>query len=329
MKNIKSSKDFSISKLEELQNVISLSETISTNNDFCIYTTGSFGREEAGHESDIDLFFIYHNEENKFSKIQKILIDAELIKLTKELSFPDFSGDGEYLEVHNLNEIHKELGSRNDDYLNYFTARMLLILESKYLHNEKLYEEIIDKILDKYYVDFNKNETFHPMFLINDIIRFWRTLCLNYEYGRKRKNETNLPEDEFDKQKIKAHIKNYKLKFSRKLTCYSLMLLILFSNENLNKSKIKEFIKLSPINRLKYIYDNNEDYFIKDSIDKILELYDNFLNITHKTKADLDIYISNKKNRDKAFDDAREFSTLIFKLMIHKKDDEKLKYFLV
>ena len=324
MKEIENSKNHSINRLEEFKSKINLKKTISCHQKFCIYTTGSYGREEAGNESDIDLFFINSDSEQKFKKIDKILIDADLIGIIRELKFPEFSGDGEYLEVHNIKDIYKELGSRNDDYLNFFTARMLLILESKCLYNENVYDKLIDEILHKYYIDFDKNESFHPMFLVNDIIRFWRTLCLNYEYSRSR----NEPDQ---KQKIKAHIKNYKLKFSRKLTCYSLMLNILFSkSENLTSNELKGYVKLSPLDRLRKIKEENiDDLKINNQIDVLLNLYNNFLEISHKTETELYGYFSDKTNRDKEFGIARKFSQGILDLMLMKRENEKFEYFLL
>lgn len=323
MKEIVKSKKFSEATIEKLRNEISSKPNIKKHEEFCIYTTGSYGRNEAGKRSDIDLFFI-NLEEVSISKIDKILIDADLINITKKLKFPEFSGDGEYLEIHNISNITEELGSRTDDYKNYFTARMLLLLESKCIYNDYVYDIIIDRILDKYYVDFNENENFHPMFLVNDVIRFWRTLCLNYEYARNRK-ESN------EENKIKAHIKNYKLKFSRKLTCFSLLLSILFfKSDNLTKENIKDIIKLTPLDRLDKIksdYSTEED--IVNKIDEIKKLYNIFLETSHQEENILKEIFKNKKKKDKKFDNARKFSRAIFELIMIKKDSGKIMYMLV
>jgi len=45
-----------------------------------------------------------------------------------------FSNDGEFLRILYLEDMLEQLGGREDDYLNYFTARMLLLLESKPLY---------------------------------------------------------------------------------------------------------------------------------------------------------------------------------------------------
>ena len=130
------------------------------------------------------------------------------------MGFPKFSNDGEYLKILEAPEILKHLGSANDDYLNHFTARLLLILESKPIFGTANYNKILRLVLNRYFEDYPDHpETFRPTFLVNDILRFWKTLCLNYEKKRNQpaKNEA---------KRIAQKIKNLKLKFSRMLTCY-------------------------------------------------------------------------------------------------------------
>ncbi len=101
------------------------------------------------------------------------------------MGFPTFSGDGKYLEVLSVSEMEAVLGSPRDDSLNAFTARMLLLLESQPLDYEELYETLLKRIIGFYYRDFPDHEAeFVPVFLLNDILRFWRTLTLNYEHHR-------------------------------------------------------------------------------------------------------------------------------------------------
>jgi len=80
-----------------------------------LFTTGSYGRLEASKHSDIDLFFLFDNRESSFSRISKTLIDAHIISISREMRFPEFSADGEYLEVHNIWDLCAEMGSRKDD----------------------------------------------------------------------------------------------------------------------------------------------------------------------------------------------------------------------
>jgi len=160
-------KEFSATRINQLKEKLSASKSLCKQQGLCIYTTGSYGRLEAGETSDIDLFFLKSNKDESVSKIDKTLTDADIIISCREMDFPEFSGDGEYLEIHDVYSMHKELGGRYDDYHNYFTARILLLLESKPLYNEELYYSLVRDIINKYYTDFDKHESeFEPIFLL-------------------------------------------------------------------------------------------------------------------------------------------------------------------
>lgn len=98
----------------------------------CAYITGSVARGEASTHSDLDLFIVSKGtpRDPQLTKLDEILIKADLIQATKKLGFPPFSGDGEYLTRHFVSELTGALGKPHDDVNNTFTARLLLLLES-------------------------------------------------------------------------------------------------------------------------------------------------------------------------------------------------------
>jgi hypothetical protein len=327
--NISEKSKYSIGRVEEFKSSLNKSDVLITQSSFCIYATGSYGRLEASEYSDLDLFFLTNQEKPGISKISKTLIDAHIINECRKMSFPEFSGDGEYLEIHNVKDIYSELGSRKDDFQNFFTARMLLLLESKPIFNEKAYKEILTTTIDKYYKDFHEHEkNFKPIFLVNDVIRFWRTMCLNYEHNRNRKfSGSNFTKSEIEIKKNEAHIKNLKLKFSRKLTCYSFLLSVLCSEKKvLKQSDIIDILSKTPLQRLETLLENSK---MKEDVSKLISLYFWFLDITQKDKELLLRWISKETNRDKAFDKSRDFAKLIFNRMIETDNKENLMYFIV
>lgn len=190
----------------------------------CVYTTGSFGRVEGGQFSDLDLFIVGLSSDadalkSRLGMLDEILVKADLIECTKEQQFPPFSGDGEYLAHHSVRKLIGSLGKRNDDAENTFTARLLLLLESRPLVCRDVYDEVIDETIAAYWRDYTDHKPdFMPAFLANDVLRLWRTLCINYEAGTSTE-----PED----KKAKRKLKNFKLKHSRLLTCYSALLHLL------------------------------------------------------------------------------------------------------
>ena len=214
----------------------------------CIYTTGSYGRHEASQYSDLDLFFLDADENNPTSNIDKTLIIAEVIKICRALELPEFSKDGGYLKIHKIEDILSNLGSPTDDHKNYFTARMLLLLESKPIYTEELHKKCMSKIIKRYFVDFHDHsKNFKAIFLANDIIRFWKTLCLNYEHGRHRKVKAG--DSNGDRHKIVAHSKNLKLKFSRKMTCFSFIISLAEYRKTITEEFLLELCLLTPIER--------------------------------------------------------------------------------
>lgn len=107
---------FSSNKLETLKGKLQEIEELKKHEGFCVYVTGSFGRREATKYSDLDLFFLSNGsaDKNGISRLSKTLIDADLIRLLDGMGFPPFSNDGEFLNIHYVEDIKSELGSRTD-----------------------------------------------------------------------------------------------------------------------------------------------------------------------------------------------------------------------
>ncbi len=113
----------------------------------CVYVTGSFGRGEASKHSDLDLFIAgrtvdplpgQDQRRRALSRLDEICIKADLIDVTRKVSIQEFSGDGEYLVHYTVDQLVKTLGHPNDDASNTFTARLLLLLESKPLFGDEV-----------------------------------------------------------------------------------------------------------------------------------------------------------------------------------------------
>lgn len=227
-----------------------------------IFAAGSLGRLEIGRESDLDLFIVSDKEDStRVNRLEEIRVFSKLIEINRELKLPEFSGDGRYLKIHNLTELINSTGDAHDDSENFFTTRLLLLLESKSIHNNKLREECIKKIVDNYFKDGNGKD-FVPLFLLNDILRYWRTLCLNYERDRVRSENWWK--------------KNLSLKFARKLTVFSTILLLLTDEVNSKESLISA-IDYVPLKRLAMSFDKINDETMLAGFKDFLNNYEKFL----------------------------------------------------
>jgi predicted nucleotidyltransferase len=277
----------------------------------CVYATGSFGRGETAPHSDLDVFIVSNCEDGKpgLGRLDEILIKADLIDATRKLQIPEFSGEGEYLVHYTVDELVDGLGKREDDANNTFTARLLLLLESYPLLGQSAYKQIIDDVILAYWEDYpdHKND-FVPAFLANDILRMWRTFCVNYE----ARTQSAPPE-----RKVKRKLKNYKLKHSRLLTCYSglLFLLTVFSkNKTVSPLDAALMVSMSPTERLEWMLAQSEISSAADSIRGLLEYYENFLTNTDAREDDLVAKLLDKGEARKYFESQFQFGNGIFEV---------------
>ena len=240
---------YSKTRLHELKNRIAKIPGISDYTNLTAFGAGSFARHEASEYSDIDMFFLCKGEREDLSTphTRELRLFGNLIGIIEAMGFPNFSNDCEYLEILHSPAILDNMGMPTDDYKNYFTVRMLLLLESKCLFGEANYNDIISEIISSYFRDSpDHKETFQPIFLLNDICRFWKTLLMNYESKRGASQYT-------DAQKTKQKVKNFKLKFSRMTTCFASIASICSYTIPIKEEQIIEQTRLTPRQRLESI----------------------------------------------------------------------------
>ncbi len=286
----------------------------------CVYVTGSFGRCEASSHSDLDLFIVGKNgteqapdgkRKSQLKRLDEIRIMADLISVTRDLRIPEFSGDGEYLTHYSLDELTKTLGTREDDVTNTFTARLLLLLESRALVGEAVYQDAVGEVIATYWRDYpdHKND-FIPAYLTNDILRLWRTFCVNYEARTQREPE---------ERKAKGKLKNYKLKYSRMLTCYSAILWLLAcfgQQKTVSPDDAIGMIKHTPTERLEWLRDQPYLVDAKGAIEKLVAQYESFLETTRIDEAALVQSFQNKDMSHKYMVSAYEFGDTMFEALM-------------
>lgn len=286
----------------------------------CIYVTGSFGRGEASEFSDLDLFILgrtVHDGNRALRHLDEICITAELVHATRELKIPEFSGDGEYLAHYTIDELVKTLGTSKDDSTNTFTARLLLLLESQPLIGNRVYAQAIDKVIKAYWRDFKDHQRdFIPAFLTNDILRLWRTFCVNYEASTRTDSR---------KEKAKRKLKNYKLKHSRLLTCYSAiiyLLTILKTYKTVTPDNVHQMVKLTPTQRLEWLLQEDRYRSAYRKIKKLIACYEQFLEKSEAKKEDLIKQFLDKRKSRQLFIEASEFGNLVFDVLNSIGKDE-------
>jgi predicted nucleotidyltransferase len=323
---IEARKRFSEEMLAKLRQGIAAISALKNCPNLCVYATGSFARRDAGKYSDLDIFFI-STPGPPVPRIDQMLIYADLIQLCRSMGMPEFSGDGQYLRVHTLRSIVDEVGSQKEDYENFFTTRLLLLLESAALYNQEIYDEVVGECVRAYYRDYHDHtENFRPVFLVNDISRFWKTLCLNYEHKRNRRDNDRAKEEG---AKRKSHLKNFKLKFSRLLTCFSMVACLCDAEGADHPDKAILLVKQAPIDRLDVL---TQKHGLEDLWNEMKGLYDWFLLETTSRPTEVaEAWIAQKEIRREVFQKAETFGDMMHDLLgqVAHKSGRSLRYLVV
>lgn len=263
--------------------------------EICVYACGSLGRLELTEHSDLDLFFIslHKGEKDPMDiKLNQYRFFSKMYDINQEMGFSEPSKGGAYWTFIKKDCL-LDIGSRSEDYNNSFTARLLLLLESRLIYNESGYNLLVKETIGRYFRDFEEHKnTFYPLFLMNDILRYWYTLTLNYEYRR----------DMNDSQE-KRNWKRLRLKYARLATCFSFLGCLY--RKGIDSEYVAECVKMTPFERFDFIA-RNQNSDVGDTVMKIREEYTKYLALREQGENfccdDL---------RRKAFKDADRFHGLV------------------
>jgi hypothetical protein len=228
-------------------------ELIGDDERFIVGVNGSYARREVTGGSDVDLFMLYRNDAIKEAQY----FQAELREKLEGESFKMPAPGGVFSSPLTVSILTQSIGGM-DDTNEYITRRMLLLLEGEWIYNATQFDRARTRLLDQYVAATIRPEQI-CLFLLNDIIRYWRTICVDFEY---KVQSDGKPRE----------IRLIKLRFSRMLLFFAGVMAVgaTFGLERANKiSRLSELLALPAHQRLLEI--------AGDKAHPALELYADFL----------------------------------------------------
>jgi hypothetical protein len=163
--------------------------------DAAVVLFGSWGREELTSQSDDDWAVLGEADPAVLARCRSVLGGSEREPGQQDLFGVAFS----------CAELTRNIGLDADTNTN-LTRRMLLLLESRAVVGGDLHARCFASVLEAY-LGHGVRDYQPPRFLLNDLIRYWRTICVDFE-GKRRGAGGDDP---------KYASRNAKLRTSRKV----------------------------------------------------------------------------------------------------------------
>jgi predicted nucleotidyltransferase len=300
-------------------------------NDMDLVIFGSTARDECTKKSDVDWTLLLDGQSDPNDDATGRFIKKKM----SETGLADPSPSGLFGQITFSHDLIHYIGGEDDTNHN-LSRRILLLLESERIGPAKsfdssgtAYSRVILGILERYISNDSAFRSDHgkkdnvPRFLLNDIVRFWRTMCVDFAYKQREQGGE------------KWALRNIKLRMSRKIIFLKglLMCASSYQNPEISVEELKlNFNEIVSLKALDFIVEELIKYNIPDKfIIQLLNAYNRFLELLNdntlrekiKKLPMKDVYL------DKEFLEARNNAHLFQEALDHIffNEDTPLKQF--
>lgn len=147
---------------------------------YTVAVAGSYGRVEASKEtSDLDFMIL---TENELSEDDKQSVIDTVRECAENLGIKMPNPDGVFSQSVRYEHLVVETGSKRDT-LDLLAQRMLILMEARPIYNAIVFNNAANFILDNYLSNVSLEPTKEAVFLLNDLIRYFRSICVHLEFG--------------------------------------------------------------------------------------------------------------------------------------------------
>ena len=333
-------KSKALEKQEAIRTALTQPTKLFNPSDLSITVFGSIARLEFTEKSDVDWTLLIDGQ----AQPEHLRIAFSIQQKLHEKGLKPPTAGGAFGSMAFSHDIIHLIGGQRDTNHN-TTQRILLLLESAPIYFKKengktegyvesdAYERVIRGVIQKYlladsgFAAPRQGYSRVPRFLLNDIVRFWRTMCVDFAWKG------------WEQDGQKWALRNIKLRMSRRLIFISGLLMIAScyrNNElkNLSASEeiktylqhLEKYVKMTP---LEVVADLLPRYVDATIAGEFFDHYDKFLQLLNdKTKRE-ELEHLHEKNAygNIIFEEARElsheFHNTLTKIFFIEKSDLK------
>jgi hypothetical protein len=272
--------------------------------DVSVVLMGSWGRSELTSGSDDDFMILVRGAHR-----ERVSPSIEQVETVLDRA-P--GNQGTFGASVASEQLVQKIGLERDNNSN-LSRRMLLLLESVYATGEEIHEAVREELIGRY-LDQSVKGFRPPRFLLNDVIRYWRTICVDFA-GKEHEG----PE--------KWGLRNAKLRTSRKVL-FAGGLLPVFECARLERAQMPSFLdqqlRMAPTDRIAEAFLRHQ---ASDPGGRALGAYDDFLGLLDDSvfRDELELVTRESSARSDAFSEAtrlgkefeRGLSALLFETSLY------------